>query len=128
MKVRITHQGVAYEVDVEVLDEGAAPAAPVASPAPIAQKPIAQAPIAQSPTAPIAQNSNQNAVLSPISGIVVELSVALGAQVALNQKVAVIEAMKMRTPIMASKAGKVARLLVAAGEAVREGQALIELA
>ena len=39
----------------------------------------------------------------------------------------VLEAMKMETEITAPKAGKVAKILVAQGDAVQGGQGLIEL-
>lgn len=129
MKLKITVQGVAYEVDVEVLDESpsvvsAAPVKSVVASAPVASKP--QLPVNTAQSVPL--ESDAPAIHSPLSGILVSFDVALGDEIALNQKVATIEAMKMHTPVFAEAAGKVGRILVASGEAVREGQVLFELA
>lgn len=134
MKLKITVHGVAYEVDVEVLDasdEMSGMAAPLPTVAPVAVAPAA-APsgIAAQPVAapgPVAATDFAG-VASPIAGTVLEVKVKVGDSVAEGQEVLVIEAMKMETAIAAPRAGSVKAVLVAAGDSVRETQTLIEFA
>jgi biotin carboxyl carrier protein len=131
MKLKITVHGVAYEVDVEVLDAEhdfpqtsplpavkpasaapmAAPAAPVAAPRPAAASPAAAA---------------GDGLLSPIAGTVLQVKCKAGDEVKNGQELIVIEAMKMETAIAAAHDGKVKAVPVAAGDSVRENQLLVE--
>ncbi len=129
MKLRITVNGVAYDVDVEVLDaEDGFPAPGTShvttshtstaslnngSPAPSPAKTVAP------PTA--------GAVTSPIAGNVVELKCSANESVTAGQPLLVIEAMKMNTTISAPAAGTIKAVKVAVGDAIREGQVLVEM-
>ncbi len=127
MKLKITVHGVAYEVDVEVLDAendflqasplpafaAHAAAAPMAAPAPKA----APAPAA---------SGGGNGVISPIAGTVLEVKCKAGDEVKNGQELLVIEAMKMETAIAADRDGKVKAVPVAAGDSVRENELLVE--
>jgi len=136
MKLKITVHGVAYEVDVEVLQasdemEGApsplpqvaapavapAPGGPAAPPAPAATPPAGAGP---GPAGP-------GAVASPIAGTVLEVKCKVGESVRQGQDLLVIEAMKMETSIAAPAAGTIKAVHVAAGDAVRENQVLVDL-
>ncbi|MBT3318027.1 biotin/lipoyl-binding protein [bacterium] len=131
MKLKITVHGVAYEVDVEVLDAkrdefgptGSLPARPGSrrEQAPAAA-PAAQ-PAARPQSAPQASGSG---VSSPIAGTVVEVKCKAGDEVTEGQELLVIEAMKMNTSIVAPVAGKIKAVLVAASDSVRESQQLID--
>lgn len=126
MKLRITVHGVAYEVDVEVLDpgEGFAPARPLPAAAP--RNPGRSAspnPVPAAPGAP----AGAGTVASPIAGTVVEVKCSVGDSVAKDQPLLVIDAMKMHTTIASPLAGKVAKVNVAAGDSVRENEALVEI-
>jgi len=126
--LRITLQGKTYEVGVEVLDsESATPApAPVQTVAAVAVASAVSAPApAAAPPAPAAANAN--AVTSPMPGVVMKLNVTVGQQVAQDQVVLVLEAMKMESPIYAPHAGTIASILVKEGDAVVEGQILVQL-
>ena len=133
--LKITLQGKTYEVGVEVIDAAATAtsvAAPLAAPAvavsaPIATPiaPVAPAPVAATPT-PAAPTGGQS-VSSPMPGLVFKISVAVGQQVAKDQELVVLEAMKMESPIYAPNAGTVAAILVKQGDAVAEGQPLVQL-
>lgn len=68
-----------------------------------------------------------NAVASPMHGIVVEIGVVPGDAVAEGQVVAVIEAMKMMNEIRAHRAGTIATVNAAAGDAVEAGSPLVTL-
>ena len=130
-KLRITLEGKTYDVCVEVCDGGAAPvAAPVVSapaPAPVAAAPAPVAAPAPAPVAAAPAVAGANAVLCPMPGTVFKIRVAVGQQVAADQELLVLEAMKMESPIYAHAAGTVSAILVKEGDAVSEGQVLIQL-
>ena len=109
-KLRITVEEKVYEVTVEVLDEGAAAAAP--------QPPQLAAPVAATPSAP-------GDVVSPLAGTVTSIDVQPGQSVSEGQGVLVLEAMKMNTTVVASSAGTVKSIAVETGASVQEGQVLM---
>lgn len=128
--LRITVNGVSYEVEVEVLGEREsnntlpAPSTPqvvlpAANPAP--------APVV-SPSAPaVPAAASGNEVTSPIAGVTRKINVAVGDTVKQNQPVVVVEAMKMNTNINARMAGKVKEIKIKVGEPIQKGQVLIVL-
>jgi biotin carboxyl carrier protein len=66
-------------------------------------------------------------IKAEIAGVVFSIEVAVGEQVAADQSVVVLEAMKMHIPAEAPGAGTVAEVLVAVGDVVAEGQPLVRL-
>lgn len=130
MKLKITVHGVAYEVDVEVLDagEGFPPASPLpaapARPAPPRAGAAPPAPVPPASAVP-ASGGARRSVASPVAGTVLEVRCKAGDEVEENRVLFVLEAMKMKTSIAAPARGRVAQVLVAAGDAVQEGQALL---
>jgi biotin carboxyl carrier protein len=128
-KLRVTIEGKAYEVLVELLDQGSAPSsAPAAAPVvSAASAPLTAAPfVAATPKA--ASATGAGAVVSPLAGKIVSIDVKVGQTVEEGMQVATIEAMKMNTYIYAPKAGRVEEVLVNAGDGVEEGAALMRLA
>jgi acetyl-CoA carboxylase biotin carboxyl carrier protein len=65
---------------------------------------------------------------SPMAGIVLRFSVAVGEEVASGQEVAVLESMKMEVPVTAEAGGRVEALSCEPGAFVQEGDALVVLA
>lgn len=65
------------------------------------------------------------AVKAPMPGRVVRVLAAVGDEVAEQQGVIVIEAMKMQNELKSPKAGKVARVAVAVGDTVGAGDVLV---
>jgi biotin carboxyl carrier protein len=132
-KLRVTVDGRAYDVLVEVLDGGPA-ASPVSTPNPmrVASAPVVasasvSAPVVAPMSAPRATGGLGD-VLSPLAGKIVSVDVKPGAVVTEGAQVATIEAMKMNTYIYAPKSGTVSAVHVAAGDAVQEGALLIQIA
>ena len=132
MKLKITVHGVAYEVDVEVLDaqdemldHGSPLPRPAAPAGPVAPVAVSGASVggAAPPAAPAGPTSG---MVSPIAGTVLEVKCKVGDQVSAGQILVVIEAMKMETEIAAPGGGKIKAVLVAPGDAVRENQSLVE--
>jgi biotin carboxyl carrier protein len=125
-KFRITVDGRSYNVTVEDLDEGLlaqAPAAPTSAPAP---RPLPQAmPI----TAPAAASTHgPGDIICTLGGVVESIGVSVGQAVRAGETVLVVEAMKMKTPMIAHRDGRVARIPVKVGETVETGQLLVSLA
>lgn len=121
MKLKVTVQGVAYEVEVEVLDpgDGFSSSGP---PAPVPRG----IPPTTAPAGPVASPAG-GLVNSPVAGTIIEIRCTAGSTVVAGEILLVIEAMKMNTHIAAPTAGRVKAVVVAAGDSVREGQVLVEL-
>jgi biotin carboxyl carrier protein len=128
-KLRVTVEGKAYEVLVELLDEteSTRPPPPAARVSSAAVAAPTSAPRPAAAPAPAAGGGGGNDILSPLAGKVVSLDVAVGQVIAAGTQVATLEAMKMNTFIYAEKAGTVAALLVTPGAGVEEGAPLIRL-
>lgn len=129
MKLKITVHGVAYEVDVEVLDPGDGFPAPRQPQRQAAQQRQSEtsAPPRRQAHQPSSSPTGSGAVTSPIAGTVLEIKCKSGDEVESGQVLLIVEAMKMKTSIAAPTAGKVKSIPVAAGDSVREGQTLVEL-
>ncbi len=61
-------------------------------------------------------------VASTVTGVVFELAVKSGDTVAQGDPIVIVESMKMEIPIVASCAGRVAEIMVEAGQPVDENQ------
>jgi biotin carboxyl carrier protein len=131
MKLRVNVNGVNYDVDVEILDEGGG-AVPVAAPRPAA--PVAAARPVAAPVAPPAAPSvaappvatGANVLTSPIPGTVLEITALPGQEVKHGDVVMMLDAMKMNAPIHSPRDGKIKAILAQVGDAVKMGQPLIE--
>ncbi len=118
---RITVNGTAYDVAVEELGAGAAPAAtataPVAAPAPVAK-----------PAAPAATGSAGSiSVESPMPGKILSVKASVGTAVKKGEVILILEAMKMENEVVAPEDGTVASINVSAGDAVEAGDTLATL-
>jgi acetyl-CoA/propionyl-CoA carboxylase, biotin carboxylase, biotin carboxyl carrier protein len=67
------------------------------------------------------------AVVAPMQGTIVKVLVEEGQEVAADEAVCILEAMKMESEIRAQRGGRVAKVLVEAGETVRSGEPLVVL-
>jgi biotin carboxyl carrier protein len=72
-----------------------------------------------------AQTAGRAEIKSMMPGRVVNLLVKVGDDVAAQQGVVVIEAMKMENELKSPKAGKVTEIKVAAGQTVEKGELLL---
>jgi biotin carboxyl carrier protein len=135
MKLKVTVDGKAYEVEVEVLEGAESLPAASSAPQPVAA-PKTDAPAPKAEPAPVAKEEEKPApkpsggaggsVKSPIAGTVTKVNVSVGDQVSKNQPVVVLEAMKMESDVASPQDGKVSNVLVAAGQTVSVGQVLVE--
>ena len=67
------------------------------------------------------------AVLAPMQGTIVKVLVEEGQEIAADEPVCLLEAMKMESEIRAQRSGKVREVLVEAGKTVRSGEPLVVL-
>ena len=119
-KVTVTVNGEEYKVEMEK------PAEPEKK-KPVLGKPAATADTASDSSAVAdkgAVNKN-NAVKAPLPGVITDIKVAVGDEVAVGDTVVVLEAMKMANNLTAEKAGKVTAVCVKIGESVMEDDALV---
>jgi glutaconyl-CoA/methylmalonyl-CoA decarboxylase subunit gamma len=123
-KLRVTVDGRAFDVTVELLDEaGAAPVRPT----PVAASATVPADPADAVPAP-RPAAGAGAVPSPLAGKVVSIDVKPGQAVAAGAQLLTLEAMKMNTLVYAPHAGTVGTIHVHPGDVVEEGAALVTLA
>lgn len=121
-KYNVNVNGTTYEVLVEEVAAGAAPA-PVA--APVAAPAAAPAPVAA--PAPAAAGAGQS-INSPMPGNILAVNVKAGDTVAEGDVLMILEAMKMENEIMAPRAGTVTSVAVSKGATVESGALLCTLA
>lgn len=66
-------------------------------------------------------------VKADVAGTVWRITAQAGSVVAADEEIMILESMKMEIPVAAPAAGRLARLLVAEGEMIAEGQDLAEI-
>jgi len=69
-----------------------------------------------------------SAVLAPIPGTIVSIAVKPGQAVTVGQELCVLDAMKMQSPIRATRAGTIEAIHIAVGDNVKHHQLLMEYA
>ena len=86
-------------------------------------QPAKAAPMPTSAPAPAGLNS----ITAPIPGTIIDILVKAGDKINTEQAVIILEAMKMESEVTADFAGTVKKVLVTKGQAVQEGEELIQL-
>ena len=120
---RITVNGTSYDVSVEELSGGAAPAA-----APVAAAPVAApAPAAPAASAPAAGGAGSIKVSSPMPGKILAVKANVGDSVKKGQVILILEAMKMENEVVAPEDGTIASIDVTVGASVESGDTLATL-
>lgn len=66
-------------------------------------------------------------VVSEVTGSVWKVLVVVGDSVVMDTPVVLVESMKMEIPVLAPDSGVVTEILVAVGDPVSEGQAVVAL-
>lgn len=127
-KFKITIDGKEYLVEMEEIGASVQAATPVQPtpapvPAPAEASPQVEEVQAPQPTA----TAVADAIPSPMPGTILKVLVAVGDQVAENQPLLILEAMKMENEIVASSAGTVSAIHVSPGQVVNPGDGLITI-
>ncbi len=121
---RITVNGTSYDVSVEELSGGAAPAAAPVAAAPVAAPAPAAAPAAP---APAAGGAGSIKVSSPMPGKILAVKANVGDSVKKGQVILILEAMKMENEVVAPEDGTIASIDVTVGASVESGDTLATL-
>jgi len=111
--LRITIEGKAYDVTVEVLEQSQPSSPKAAKVETLTPEPLA--------------TSTGGMVTSPLAGNIVSIAVRAGQTVKEGDELITMEAMKMNTLVFAPQDGSIHRILTGEGDAVEEGQPLIEM-
>ena len=128
-KFRITVENKTYNVTVEdIADDGGtlypSPGLMTAATTPAEAAEAAPEPSSAAPGPAAAGPGDE---VSPLAGVVVSLEVAVGQSVNEGDKIATIEAMKMKTAVVAHRSGSVANIAVKPGDGVEAGQVLMTI-
>lgn len=70
--------------------------------------------------------SRSGTVLAPIPGTIVSIAVKPGQRVQIGEELCVLDAMKMQSPIRASREGTIGTIHISAGDNVKHHQLLME--
>jgi methylmalonyl-CoA carboxyltransferase small subunit len=122
LKLQITIEGRAYEVDVEVLEDEESDETTSHSPYQAAR--TATGGRVQNPGG--AWSADGKVCRSPVMGLVIKVNVEPGQAVEAGALVLVLEAMKMETNVTAPQAGIVKSVHVKPGDPVKVNQVLAE--
>ncbi len=137
--LRVVVDGVAYQVEISSGLDGALQVAVDGKPHQVEVSRMAVAATAeQSATQRTARNpapieqaavpaAGSGQVSAPMPGVIVEIFVEVGDQVAVGQPMCLLEAMKMKNNIRASFAGQVTSVDVQLGQSVPYGAALFKV-
>ena len=75
----------------------------------------------------MADTSGDITIKAPIPGLVIRIMVNAGDEVAANQPLVILEAMKMENELRAPRAGTIADVRIKTGQSVEQGAALMTL-
>jgi methylmalonyl-CoA carboxyltransferase small subunit len=125
LKLHITVDGKKFEVEVEATEADPRPTAQTAVPR--HTQVVAPPPVIPAAGASVEQVADESKVCrSPVAGVVVKVPVQVGQSIQPNDLLMVLEAMKMETVISSPIAGKILQVNAAEGDAVKNGQVLVE--
>lgn len=74
----------------------------------------------------LANTKQINSVKAPMPGLILEINVSVGQEVAENDNLLILEAMKMENNLSSPRAGIIKSISVSKGDTVDKGQLLIE--
>ncbi len=132
MKMLVTVEGVQYEVDVQILDDGGAMPASGGAVALVAPAAAPAAPKAAAAATRPAKSAGggpggTKQVEAPLAGTILKVLVKVGDTINVNDPVVVLEAMKMESNVAAAAGGTVSEVCVKEGETVQPGKVLVKL-
>ena len=103
----------------------ARPASPATATAPAAKRDAVPRP---SPKPAPRAGGGVGALVAPMPGVILAVSVQAGDAVTRGQEVAVLEAMKMQNSVKSPRDGTIAEVCVAPGQAIGHGDAIVRFA
>ena len=129
LKLQIGIDGKTYEVEVEVLEDDAAPRQPQYGPYMPIPATVQSSPVPTAKTQPEVSEANVDEAKvcrSPVAGVVIKVDAQAGQELKTDDLIMVLEAMKMETNVTAPVSGKVKSVRVQAGDGVKVNQILAE--
>ena len=121
--LKVTVNGVAYDVQVEEVGASSAPSVAAAAPA----APAAPAPTAPAAAPKAAAPAAAETIKAPMPGTILNILVKPGQKVAKGETLLILEAMKMENEIVSPRDAVVAGVSVNKGESVDSGTPLVSL-
>jgi glutaconyl-CoA decarboxylase len=129
--LKVTVNGVAYDVQVEEQAADASAPTPMAAPAPAsaaAPKPTSKAaPAPAAKPTPVVPAADTEIIKSPMPGTIVDVKVQPGQSIKSGDVMLILEAMKMENEIMAPHDATVNNVLVTKGQSVEAATPLVSL-
>ena len=125
---KLNVNGTDFDVVVEEVSSTYSPVASVPAaytPAPVVG---AAAPVAVATPSAAPAPAGAGDQCAQMGGVVASIAVKEGQAVSQGDRIAELEAMKMKVPVMASRSGQVSKVCVAVGDAVEAGQVLLTIA
>ena len=119
-KYNVNVNGNLYEITLEVVEDGAAPAAAPTAPAARPAAPAAPAAAAPAP-------AGAETMKAPMPGNILSVNVQAGSTVKSGEVLMVLEAMKMENEIMAPRDGKIVSVAVSKEKTVETGSVLCDI-
>lgn len=126
-RLLVTVNGKRYEVEVEVVsdDEAGAAPAPARPPSRTMDSYVTPAGPPPPPPRPREAPGDGKVLTSPINGVVLEIPVQAGQTVRENDVLFVVEAMKMKTNVSSPQSGRVREIRVKVGDRIEAEQPLL---
>ena len=112
----LTVNGEQYTVEMEKQAE-------LEKPKPVVRKAADEA--EEGGSAAASGSATGTAIKAPLPGVITDICVTEGQEVAAGDTIVVLEAMKMANNLQAEKAGKVTAIVVKVGQSVMEDEALV---
>jgi glutaconyl-CoA/methylmalonyl-CoA decarboxylase subunit gamma len=128
--IRVNLDGETFEVWPELLYSGQKEEKPVSHPDPSQPTPDKKSPAPAVTQDEImkASTDRTKALLAPIPGIIMKITVQVGTEVEYGQQLCVLDAMKMSNIIRSPRAGIISAIHVSEGKQVKHGDLLMEFA
>ena len=114
----LTVNGEQYTVEMEKQAEPE-------KPKPVVRKASDAGDAGESSSAASSGSASGTAIKAPLPGVITDIPVEVGQEVAAGDTVVVLEAMKMANALQAEKAGKISSIVVKVGQSVMEDEALV---
>jgi biotin carboxyl carrier protein len=95
---------------------------------PLSSKPVTTAERVTPKPSPTAVSISGKSVLSPLPGVIDSIKIREGDEVKSGQELLVLEAMKMKNTIRATRDGKIERIYVSIGDQVSHNHVLLDFA
>jgi biotin carboxyl carrier protein len=115
--------GKPYEIEVKKGSTAVSKPASVSTPQPVPQKATPAAP--EPPQAPVQSAPSGGEIIAPMPGLILDIMVAIGDQVAAGTPVVKMEAMKMENQIPSPVNGTVKTIAVKVGDNVSTDETLM---